>query len=163
MANHVLFLDSWWNPTVQLQAIDRCHRLGQKKVVYVYILYTHGTVEERIVRLQEKKMAMIRNTLDEEPDEWYPSIEAKEKSNESTWRNPAMRDLFTGVRERPSTRDSEVREEASRDVSEDSGDDSDGSVSSHRSQNSQNSQNSQKSRKSSYSIHVSEDSYRSAY
>lgn len=49
-ANHVVLYDSDYNPQIDLQAMDRAHRIGQKKTVYVYRLITSDTVEERIIQ-----------------------------------------------------------------------------------------------------------------
>jgi len=54
-ANHVLLLDVWWNPTVEEQAIDRSHRIGQRRQVFVSRLTVADTVEDRILALQEHK------------------------------------------------------------------------------------------------------------
>jgi len=54
-ADHVFLLDPWWNPAVERQAVDRTHRIGQERTVNVYRLVTKGTVEERILELQERK------------------------------------------------------------------------------------------------------------
>jgi superfamily II DNA or RNA helicase len=54
-ADTVIHYDPWWNPAVEAQATDRAHRIGQHKPVFVYKLIAQGTVEERIVRLQEQK------------------------------------------------------------------------------------------------------------
>lgn len=54
-ADVVIHLDPWWNPQVENQATDRSHRIGQKNVVEVVKLITKGTIEERIIELQEKK------------------------------------------------------------------------------------------------------------
>lgn len=48
-ANHVVLYDSDWNPQVDLQAMDRAHRIGQKKKVHVYRLITKSTIEEKIL------------------------------------------------------------------------------------------------------------------
>ena len=48
-ANHVVLYDSDWNPQVDLQAMDRAHRIGQTKKVYVYRLITKDTVEEKMI------------------------------------------------------------------------------------------------------------------
>lgn len=48
-ANHVVLYDSDWNPQIDLQAMDRAHRIGQKKKVFVYRLVTKDSVEEQIV------------------------------------------------------------------------------------------------------------------
>jgi SNF2 family DNA or RNA helicase len=54
-ADTVIHYDPWWNPAVEAQATDRAHRIGQDKPVFVYKLLTEGTVEEKILALQEKK------------------------------------------------------------------------------------------------------------
>lgn len=54
-ADTVIHYDPWWNPAVEAQATDRAHRIGQHKPVFVYKLIAQGTVEERIVRMQEQK------------------------------------------------------------------------------------------------------------
>ncbi|OED35487.1 hypothetical protein AB833_30165 [Chromatiales bacterium (ex Bugula neritina AB1)] len=54
-ADTVILYDPWWNPAVENQAIDRAHRIGQDKPVFVYRMITENTVEEKIVELQERK------------------------------------------------------------------------------------------------------------
>lgn len=54
-ADIVVHLDPWWNPQVENQATDRSHRIGQKNVVEVIKLVTKGTIEEKIIELQNKK------------------------------------------------------------------------------------------------------------
>ncbi|KAJ2317425.1 putative DNA helicase ino80, partial [Coemansia sp. Cherry 401B] len=54
-ADTVIFFESDWNPTVDSQAMDRAHRMGQKKQVVVYRLITRGTVEERILQRARQK------------------------------------------------------------------------------------------------------------
>ena len=54
-ADTVIHLDIWWNPQVENQATDRAHRIGQTKTVSVIKLVTKGTIEERIIELQDKK------------------------------------------------------------------------------------------------------------
>lgn len=49
-ANTVIFYDNDWNPTMDAQATDRAHRIGQRNDVFVYQLVTKGTIEERIVK-----------------------------------------------------------------------------------------------------------------
>lgn len=65
-ADTVIHLDPWWNPAVEAQATDRAHRIGQKKVVTSYKLITRGTVEEKILALQEEKKKMMASVLDGE-------------------------------------------------------------------------------------------------
>ena len=62
-ADTVIHFDPWWNPAVEDQATDRAHRIGQSKVVTSYKLITRGTVEEKILALQERKRAVIAATL----------------------------------------------------------------------------------------------------
>lgn len=57
-ADHVFLFDPWWNPAVEEQAFDRAHRIGQTRPVFVHRLVTTGTVEERILALQEKKRGL---------------------------------------------------------------------------------------------------------
>ncbi len=54
-ADAVVLYDPWWNPAVEDQAIDRTHRIGQDKPVFVYRLVVEGSVEERMVELQKRK------------------------------------------------------------------------------------------------------------
>jgi SNF2 family DNA or RNA helicase len=54
-ASYVIMYDLWWNPSVIDQAIDRTHRIGQSKTVYVYTLITKGTIEEKIYNMLQKK------------------------------------------------------------------------------------------------------------
>jgi SNF2 family DNA or RNA helicase len=65
-ASHVILFDPWWNPAVEAQAIDRTHRIGQDKTVVAFRLVTLGTIEERILELQEKKRNLVKNILEEE-------------------------------------------------------------------------------------------------
>ena len=58
-ADMVIHYDPWWNPAVEDQATDRAYRIGQEKNVQVLKLVTHGTIEEKIFALQEKKKALI--------------------------------------------------------------------------------------------------------
>ncbi len=51
----VIHYDPWWNVAVQNQATDRAHRIGQTKKVTVYKIIAKGTIEEKIVKLQETK------------------------------------------------------------------------------------------------------------
>jgi len=54
-ADYVFILDPWWNPASEMQALNRAHRIGQYKNVFVYRYITSNSIEEKIVRLQEKK------------------------------------------------------------------------------------------------------------
>ncbi len=65
-ADTVIHYDPWWNPAVENQATDRAHRLGQDKPVFVYKLIIAGSVEEKIVSMQEKKAALADAILSED-------------------------------------------------------------------------------------------------
>jgi SNF2 family DNA or RNA helicase len=54
-ADYVFILDPWWNPASEMQALNRAHRIGQQKSVFVYRYITSNSIEEKIVKLQEKK------------------------------------------------------------------------------------------------------------
>ncbi len=62
-ADHVFLVDPWWNPAVESQAADRAHRIGQERAVFVYRLVSLGTVEEKILLLQDKKRALFEAAL----------------------------------------------------------------------------------------------------
>ena len=58
-ADAVIHYDPWWNPAVENQATDRAHRIGQKKTVFVYKLVAKGTVEEKILEMQQRKKGLM--------------------------------------------------------------------------------------------------------
>ncbi|MDP5275005.1 DEAD/DEAH box helicase [Chengkuizengella axinellae] len=62
-ADTVILYDLWWNPAVDEQAVDRAYRIGQKNVVQVNRLITQGTIEEKIVELQQKKKELIEKVI----------------------------------------------------------------------------------------------------
>lgn len=62
-ANTVIHFDPWWNPAVEEQASDRAHRYGQRQVVEVIKLISRGTIEEKIVELQESKKQLIDDII----------------------------------------------------------------------------------------------------
>ena len=63
-ADVVIHLDIWWNPQVENQATDRAHRIGQTKKVTVIKFVTRGTIEERIIELQNKKKILSDNLIE---------------------------------------------------------------------------------------------------
>jgi SNF2 family DNA or RNA helicase len=64
-ADTVIHYDPWWNPAVENQATDRAHRIGQKNQVFVYKLVAAGTIEERMLALQERKAQLAAGMLGE--------------------------------------------------------------------------------------------------
>lgn len=65
-ADTVILYDPWWNPAVERQAMDRVHRIGQDKPVFVHRLVAAGTVEEKILAMQARKQALADALFDEE-------------------------------------------------------------------------------------------------
>ena len=62
-ADYVFILDPWWNPAAEAQAIDRTHRIGQVNKVFAYKFVTKGTVEEKILALQNKKIRLSKDLI----------------------------------------------------------------------------------------------------
>jgi len=65
-ADTVIHYDPWWNPAVEDQATDRAHRIGQTRQVFVYKLVAEGSIEEKILALQEKKAELAAGVLGED-------------------------------------------------------------------------------------------------
>ncbi len=62
-ADYVFIVDPWWNPAVELQAVDRTHRIGQTRKVVTYRLISKNTVEEKVLKLQKKKQEIVGSIL----------------------------------------------------------------------------------------------------
>jgi SNF2 family DNA or RNA helicase len=62
-ADYVFILDPWWNPAVEQQAIDRTHRIGQDKKVFIYKFIAKDTVEEKILALQNRKKSLASSLI----------------------------------------------------------------------------------------------------
>ncbi|MFZ5439117.1 MAG: SNF2-related protein [Myxococcota bacterium] len=67
-ADYVIHYDPWWNPAVEDQATDRTHRIGQTRAVFSYKLITRGTVEEKILGLQQRKRELAAGVLGTDQD-----------------------------------------------------------------------------------------------
>jgi len=65
-ADYVFLLDPWWNPAAEAQAIDRTHRIGQEQRVFVYRLIAAGTIEEKVLALQQRKARLFSAVMDDE-------------------------------------------------------------------------------------------------
>lgn len=63
-ADTVIHFDPWWNPAVEAQATDRAHRIGQRNVVTSIKLVARGTIEERVLQLQERKRDLLSGAID---------------------------------------------------------------------------------------------------
>ena len=62
-ADYVFILDPWWNPAIEAQAVDRAHRIGQNKTVFTYKFITRGSVEEKILALQQSKKQLASDLI----------------------------------------------------------------------------------------------------
>ena len=63
-ANLVMVLEPWWNPQVEAQAIQRAHRIGQRKAVRAIRFITKNSIEDRMLELQQKKQLIFDGTVD---------------------------------------------------------------------------------------------------
>lgn len=81
-ADTVIHYDPWWNPAVEDQATDRAHRIGQDKTVFVYKFVTKGTVEEKILEMQQHKRALMEGLFSEN------------NTNKSTFTEQDLHNLF---------------------------------------------------------------------
>ncbi|MDQ6950710.1 MAG: DEAD/DEAH box helicase [Mariprofundales bacterium] len=86
-ADTVIHYDPWWNPAVEDQATDRAHRIGQQKSVFVYKLITAGTVEERIVQMQQRKRELAQ------------SVHRGGQQQRSLWTSDELDSLFAPLEE----------------------------------------------------------------
>lgn len=77
-ADTVIHYDPWWNPAAENQATDRAHRIGQDKPVFVYKLITENTVEEKILSLQEKKLALINGVYKKDQEKLESKLTAED-------------------------------------------------------------------------------------
>jgi SWI/SNF-related matrix-associated actin-dependent regulator of chromatin subfamily A3 len=59
-ANQIILSDSWWAPAIEDQAVDRVHRLGQKKDCRVFRLVVEGTIEDNVLSIQQDKRRLMR-------------------------------------------------------------------------------------------------------
>ncbi|AGX88439.1 DEAD/DEAH box helicase [Candidatus Symbiobacter mobilis] len=71
-ADTVIHYDPWWNPAVENQATDRAHRIGQTQSVWVLKLVAQGTIEERILALQERKAALAQGMYSDAQERKQP-------------------------------------------------------------------------------------------
>jgi superfamily II DNA or RNA helicase len=76
-ADYVFILDPWWNPAVEQQAIDRTHRIGQTKNVFIYKFISKDTVEEKILALQQRKLSVARALITTE-ESFIKSLSAED-------------------------------------------------------------------------------------
>jgi superfamily II DNA or RNA helicase len=63
-ADYCFLLDPWWNPATEAQAVDRTHRIGQDRTVMVYRLISAGTIEEKVLALQQRKAELFASVMD---------------------------------------------------------------------------------------------------
>jgi len=75
-ADYVFIIDPWWNPAVEMQAMDRAHRIGQKNPVFVYKMIAKNSIEEKILELQKSKKKLVEDVITVE-EGGVKSIDAK--------------------------------------------------------------------------------------
>ncbi|RUR01991.1 DEAD/DEAH box helicase [Labedella endophytica] len=75
-ADYVFLLDPWWNPASEEQAIDRTHRIGQDKNVFVYRMVAADTIEEKVMALKERKQQLITGVLEDDGELFGPTLDA---------------------------------------------------------------------------------------
>jgi non-specific serine/threonine protein kinase len=75
-ADYVYIVDPWWNPAVEQQAIDRTHRIGQTKNIFAYRMICTDTVEDKILKLQERKRNLAKDLITD--DEGFVKTLTKE-------------------------------------------------------------------------------------
>ncbi|XP_046551692.1 LOW QUALITY PROTEIN: TATA-binding protein-associated factor 172-like [Haliotis rubra] len=115
-ADTVIFVEHDWNPMKDLQAMDRAHRIGQKKVVNVYRLITRGTLEEKIMGLQKFKLTIANTVI------------TQDNSSLQTMGTDQLLDLFTlgdkkkGESAASAAMDSNLKRETMRTILENLGD-----------------------------------------
>ncbi|KAH9616717.1 hypothetical protein KSS87_005918 [Heliosperma pusillum] len=80
-ASVVYLLEPWWNPATEEQAMDRVHRIGQKKDVKIVRIIAKDTIEERVLELQEKKRALARGALGRKGSKEKREINAQDLCN----------------------------------------------------------------------------------
>ena len=76
-ADYVFLLDPWWNPAVESQAIDRTHRIGQDKHVIAYRIIAKDTIEEKILKLQQRKKKLASDLIQTD-ESFMKSIQQKD-------------------------------------------------------------------------------------
>jgi superfamily II DNA or RNA helicase len=70
-ASYIFLMDPWWNPAVERQAVDRAHRIGQENKLTVYRPIIKGSVEEKVLVLQQAKRELFRDLMAEDDDEYF--------------------------------------------------------------------------------------------
>ena len=79
-ASLVFIIDPWWNPSVERQAIDRTHRIGQTKNIFSYKFITKNSVEEKILNLQNKKLNLASEMVLAE-ESFYKTLDVNDIKN----------------------------------------------------------------------------------
>ncbi|RAL07409.1 DEAD/DEAH box helicase [Aspergillus homomorphus CBS 101889] len=77
-ASQVIIFDPFWNPYVEEQAVDRAHRIGQMRPVQVHRIVVAGTVEDRILELQDQKRELVEGALDEKASKNISRLDARQ-------------------------------------------------------------------------------------
>lgn len=78
-ASRVYIMEPYWNPAIEQQAVDRVHRMGQTRPVYTVRFICSGTIEDSILELQRKKLALTQMTFKEEEQVDLAAIDRSKK------------------------------------------------------------------------------------
>ncbi|KAI5795352.1 SNF2 family helicase [Peziza echinospora] len=94
-ANQVILADSWWAPAIEDQAVDRVHRLGQKRETTVWRLVVEDSIEEKVLKIQEAKRELVGRAFKEEEDAdaASSSTSGKKKTRRGKGRETRLADL----------------------------------------------------------------------
>jgi non-specific serine/threonine protein kinase len=76
-ADYVIHYDPWWNPAVEMQATDRAYRIGQTRRVFAYKLISKDSVEEKILKLQNKKKELVKSLISTE-ESFFKSLQKED-------------------------------------------------------------------------------------
>ncbi|KAH9895492.1 SNF2 family N-terminal domain-containing protein [Xylariomycetidae sp. FL2044] len=76
-ASQIIIMDPFWNPYMEMQAVDRAHRIGQQRKVKVHRILIKNTIEDRIMKIQNEKRAMVDAALDEKVATSLKSLDSK--------------------------------------------------------------------------------------
>ena len=67
-ADTIILYDPWWNPAVEDQAVDRAHRIGQDKPVFIYKIVVENSVEQKMLEMQDRKRALANSVYSEQAE-----------------------------------------------------------------------------------------------
>ena len=100
-ANQVILADSWWAPAIEDQAVDRVHRLGQKRETTVWRLVVEDSIEQRVLQVQENKRKLVGQAFKDEEEGEDGLADGKKQRRRGKGRETRMADLQMLLRGAP--------------------------------------------------------------